>query len=60
MNTVQVEEDFLNNTIKVSVDGKILKDKDGNDRTFKSTFEAAIEGAREIDRRAVNGTPPHD
>lgn len=51
MNTVEVEEDFLSDTIKVRVDGVILKDKDGNDRTFKSSFEAAIAGAQEIDKR---------
>ena len=56
MNTVQVEEDFLSDTIKVRVDGVILKDKDGNDRTFKDSFAAAIAGARELDKRAsVNG-----
>jgi hypothetical protein len=52
MNTIQVEEDFLDDGIKVRVNGQILKDKDGNDRTFKTTFEAAIEGARELDGRS--------
>jgi hypothetical protein len=51
MNQVEVEEDFLSDTIKVRVNGQILKDRNGKDCTFQNTFAAAIAGAKEVDRQ---------
>lgn len=64
MNRVEVEEDFLTDTIKVRVNGVILKDSNGEDCTFENTFAAAIAGAKEADRQRdrgktfVTGTDP--
>lgn len=51
MNQVTVEEDFLSDTIKVRVNGQILKDSRGDDCTFENTFAAAMAGAKEVDRQ---------
>lgn len=56
MNEVVVEEDFLSDSIKVRVNGKILQDSKGIDCTFENSFAAAIAGAKEVDRQ--RGTPP--
>lgn len=51
MNNVEVIEDFLEDNIRVSVNGEILKDADGNDRTFTDSISAAVAGAKEVDRQ---------
>lgn len=51
MNEVIVEEDFSEDTIKVRVNGEILKNPAGEDCTFDNSFAAAIAGAKEVDRQ---------
>jgi hypothetical protein len=48
MNVVEVLDDEVN-PVRVKVNGKILKDKRGRDRTFKNSINAAVAGAKEVD-----------
>jgi hypothetical protein len=58
MNRVEVLEDFVDDTIRVSVNGVVLKDANGKDRTFPDTFKAAIAGTKEVDRLRAAGEIP--
>lgn len=58
MNHVEVLEDFVDDTIRVSVNGVVLKDANGKERTFTDTFKAAIAGAKEVDRLRAAGEIP--
>lgn len=58
MNRVEVLEDFLDDTIRVSVNGVVLKNANGKDQTFTDTFKAAIAGTKEVDRLRAAGEIP--
>lgn len=58
MNEVVVEEDFLSDSIKVRVNGKILRDSEGVACTFENSFAAAIAGAKEVDRQRAASPQP--
>jgi hypothetical protein len=57
-NHVEVLEDFVEDTICVSVNGVVLKDANGMERTFADTFKAAIAGTKEVDRLRAAGEIP--
>ena len=63
MNVVKVLEQEGPRTsrpFRVSVDGKVLVDKRGQVRWFKTSFSAAIAGTKEVDqRRAVSEEGSH-
>lgn len=42
----------------MSVNGVVLKDANGKDRTFTDTFKAAIAGTKEVDRSRAAGEIP--
>lgn len=48
---IEIEEDFFNDTIWVSVGGERLKNKDGTDRTFDDRHCAYTAGVTEVDRQ---------